>query len=75
MQFRGGLAGRGGGGGEVPILVSESGGGNLNLRPGEGIFAGDLGRVIGEIELGVAAAEAVEGGVEGPGGLLVSLYF
>lgn len=42
----------------------------LNVGRSQRLPAGNVGRVVGEVELGVGAAEAEEGGVEGPRRLL-----
>lgn len=52
------------------VVIGEPGGLGLNLGGGEGAAPGNIGRVVGEVEAGVATAEAEEGGVEGTGRLL-----
>lgn len=52
------------------VVIGEPGGLGLNLGGGEGAAPGNIGRVVGEVEAGVATAEAEEGGVEGTRRLL-----
>lgn len=52
------------------IRIRKPGGGRLDLRPGEGAPAGDVRRVVGEVELGGAASQAEKGRVEGTRRLL-----